>query len=93
MSIERILIRVMGVIGIAFILLDITYYSVKFTPYLSLLLVVLFYVDVLLKEPAKESEKHKGLQKILIVLIGITALACALSLAYLWKLGPFGHFQ
>ncbi len=82
----------MGVIGIAFILVDVTYYSAKSTPYLSILLVILFYGGVLLKEPAKTPEKHKGLQKILIALIGITAIACALSVAYLWKLGPFGHF-
>ena len=96
MPIEKILVRIMVIIGIVFILLDITYYSGKILPYLLFLIGLLIVADFLLN-PEKYSQNptksEKVFEKILFGLIIITILCCAFALAYLWKLGPFGRLS
>ena len=84
----------MEVLGVIFILLDITYYSGKFTGFLLVLMGVLVVGDFLLDPKAYKlntSKRSKTLEKILLGLLVITIIGFAVSLAYLWKLGPFGH--
>lgn len=94
MPIEKVIIRIMEILGVIFILLDITYYSGKSTGFLLLLMGVLIVADFLLDPKAYKpnpSKTSKTLEKILLGLLTITIIVFAVSLAYLWKLGPFGR--
>ncbi len=84
----------MEILGVVFILLDITYYGGKTAGFLLVLMGVLIVGDFLLDPKAYKpnpSKASKTLEKILLGLLVITIIGVAVSLAYLWKLGPFGR--
>ncbi len=85
----------MEILGVIFIVLDITYYSGKSTGFLLVLLGAFITGDFLLNPKAYKpnpSKTSKTLEKIILVLLAITIIGLIASLAYLWKLGPFGRF-
>ena len=86
----------MEILGVVFILLDVTYYSGKSTGFLLIVMGVLVVGDFLLDPKAYKPNPSKGskiLEKIIFGLLILTIIGFATSLAYLCRLGPFGRLE
>ncbi len=82
-------------LGIVFVFLDVAYYSARSTGYLILFICFLMVGDRLLDKTTKTElapQKQLIAKNILIAIIIFVLIGLSFSLAYLWKLGPFGRF-